>query len=74
MKYLCITEKSLDLLLITEMWLKERAEELVITELTPPGYTFSHRPRVSVRGGGIDFQQVHHSQDSACNRFSLLKI
>ena len=53
-KYLCITEKSLDFLLITETWLREKAHELAITEITPPGFTFSHRPSVSGRGGGID--------------------
>ena len=36
-KYFRITEKSLDLLLITETWLREKADELAIAEITPPG-------------------------------------
>ena len=53
--YDCITEKSLDFLLIKETWLRDRGNELAITEMTPHGYTFSHRPRVSGRDGGSTF-------------------
>ncbi len=48
-----IIENDVDVMIITESWLK--SDELVIIgECTPPGYTFLSKPRVSNNyGGGI---------------------
>jgi hypothetical protein len=49
-----ILEKELDVLCLTETWLKEAGDEPVIGELVPPGYTFTHRARrTGQRGGGV---------------------
>ena len=36
----CIVENDLDVFVVTETWLKEKGDELVITDMTPPGYNF----------------------------------
>ncbi|KAK7497763.1 hypothetical protein BaRGS_00010897 [Batillaria attramentaria] len=51
--YDCVTDHQFDLFFMTETWLKEKGDEVAITELTPPGYTFLHVPRTTGRGGGI---------------------
>jgi hypothetical protein len=49
-----ILEKELDVLCLTETWLKEAGDEPVIGELVPPSYTFTHRVRrTGQRGGGV---------------------
>ena len=49
-----ITEKSLDIMVITETWLHEGGDEVAIRDMTPDGYAFFHRPRsTGQRGGGI---------------------
>ena len=49
-----ITEKSLDIMVITETWLHEGGDEPAIRDMTPDGYAFFHRPRsTGQRGGGI---------------------
>ena len=48
-----VQEHDVDMLFITETWLSE-ADDVVIGECTPPGYTFISSPRISsTRGGGI---------------------
>ena len=47
-----ITEKNVDVMGVTETWLKP-VDQPVIAELTPPGYTTQHIPRPSGRGGGV---------------------
>ena len=47
-----IVDESLDLLLITETWLKEAGDEPVIAQMKPTGYCFRQRPRQSDRDGG----------------------
>ena len=49
--YLCVND--VDIMIIVESWLND-ADDVVIGECTPPGYTFLNMPRDSVnRGGGI---------------------
>ena len=48
-----IIEHDWDVLAITDKWLKKTGEEAIITELTPPRYTFQHVACVSGRGGGV---------------------
>lgn len=49
-----IVEKFLDVLIITETWLREAGHEVVITPMTPRGFVFVNHPRQSKRlGGGI---------------------
>ncbi|KAK7497772.1 hypothetical protein BaRGS_00010906 [Batillaria attramentaria] len=48
--YDCVTDHQFDLFFMTETWLKEKGDEVAITELTPPGYTFLHVPRTTGRG------------------------
>ena len=48
-----IIEHEWDVLAITETWLKKTGDEVIVAELTPPGYTFQHVARASGRGGGV---------------------
>ena len=42
-----IVERDLDVLYLTETWLREEGDDVSIGEMTPPGFSFLHRPRVS---------------------------
>ena len=47
-----ITEQNIDLLAITETWLKDTNSH-VINECTPTGYSICHTPRITSSGGGV---------------------
>ena len=47
-----ITEQNIDLLAITETWLKD-TDSHVISECTPTGYSICHTPRITSSGGGV---------------------
>ena len=47
-----VLNKDVDLMLFTETWLAED-DNVVIGELTPPGYSFINVPRREATGGGI---------------------
>ena len=46
-----LDEFCLDMLALTETWLNE-SDLAIINQLTPPGYTFHHKPRADGRKGG----------------------
>ena len=48
-----IVDQCLDILFITETWLKESGNGTSITDLVPTGYTLHHNPRDQKRGGGV---------------------
>ena len=48
-----IIQHDWDSLAITETWLKQTADEAIVTELLAPGYTFHHVARSRGRGGGV---------------------
>ncbi len=48
-----VIENMLDVVAITETWLKPDGDEIFISELNPPGYTFQHIARGDRRGGGV---------------------
>ena len=50
-----IVSHSIDILAITETWTKNTDTSAAISDLTPPGYIFKHKPRPSRRGGGVGF-------------------
>ena len=45
-----IHEDAIDLLAITETWLKRDSDSALITELTPDGYSYINVPRQRGRG------------------------
>ena len=45
-------ENSIDLLILTETWLRDQGDEVAIGELTPPGHKFLSSPRSSSNYGG----------------------
>ena len=47
-----VHEYSLDIVAISETWLKP-GDDWIITEITPPGYSFHHIPRLHKTGGGV---------------------
>ena len=40
---------------MTETWLRPHDTDACIADISPPGYTFHHRPRPVGRGGGVGF-------------------
>ncbi|KAK7481998.1 hypothetical protein BaRGS_00026801, partial [Batillaria attramentaria] len=48
-----VSDKELDVLCLTETWLREKGDEVSAAEMTPSGYSFHSTPRLSGRGGGI---------------------
>ncbi len=47
-----ITDNSLDVLCLTETWLKPNYY-IGLNESTPPSYCYKHEPRQTGRGGGV---------------------
>ena len=54
-----VTDQDIDILFITETWLKENGDEPKCSDVTPPGYSISSFPRNS-RGGGIAILAKNH--------------
>ena len=48
-----VRDDAIDILAITETWLKWGGDSAFITELTPDGYNFVHAPRQCSRGDGV---------------------
>ncbi|KAK7465984.1 hypothetical protein BaRGS_00037471 [Batillaria attramentaria] len=51
---LFVRDESVDVLLLTETWLKCQGDEAKCVDMTPPGYTLRSFPRAT-RGGGVAF-------------------
>ena len=48
-----VTEHNIDLMVLTETWLKgDDRDNVILAELLPPGYTIKHKARQG-RGGGV---------------------
>ena len=48
-----VLENKYDVFLISETWLSETGDEVLIKQLTPPGYSFLHCPREGGGSGGV---------------------
>ena len=48
-----IVERDLDVLCLTETWSMKARDDVSIGKMSPPGFSFLHRPRLSGRGGGV---------------------
>ncbi len=48
-----IVEDDLDILFLTETWLKQTGDESTILDMLPNGYKIYHIPRPSGKGGGV---------------------
>ena len=48
-----ILESGCDITFITESWFYKEGDEVLIAELTPPGFTPIHVPRLTGPGGGL---------------------
>ena len=66
-----IVERDLDVLCLTETWLREEGDDVSIGEMTPPGFSFLHRPRVSGRGGGVALIFRQHLNVRLCKHRSF---
>ena len=64
-------ERDLDVLCITETWLREEGDDVSIGEMTPPGFSFLHRPLVSGRGGGVALIFRQHLNVRLCKHRSF---
>ena len=47
-----VTSKNLDIVAVTETWLKHDETKSTIADISPPGYSFFHEPRADQRAGG----------------------
>ena len=47
-----VTSKKLDIVAVTETWLKHDETKSTIADISPPGYSFFHEPRADQRAGG----------------------
>ena len=50
-----IISKTINILAVTETWLRPHETEACIVDISPPGYTFHHRPRPVGRRSGVGF-------------------
>ena len=50
-----IISKTIDILAVTETWLRPHDTAARIADISPPGCTFHHRPRPVGRGSGVGF-------------------
>ena len=83
-----VTDHNIDLMVLTETWLKgDDRDNVILAELLPPGYTIKHNAR-QVRGGGVVIMHPstlsvtrvehsvssppQHSQCYACRTLSLI--
>ena len=57
-----IQDNSIDIVLLTETWLRPAGDDAKIADLAPPGYSVLSFPRFwgSAKGGGIDFSLKPH--------------
>ena len=47
-----VTSKNLDIVAVTETWLKHDETKSTTADISPPGYSFFHEPRADQRAGG----------------------
>ena len=47
-----VTSKTLDIVAVTETWLKHNEMKSTIADISPPSYSFFHEPRADQRTGG----------------------
>ena len=47
-----VTSNKLDIVAVTETWLKHDETKSTIADISPPGYSFFHKPRADQRAGG----------------------
>ena len=47
-----VTSKNLDIVAVTETWLKHDETKSTIADISPPGYSFFHEPRADQWAGG----------------------
>ena len=74
-----VVEQDIDVMAITETWLRETGDELIIAELCPTGYKLIHIPRLGNSGGGVgllykDSIAVKHSHQRKFRSFEYLDI
>jgi exonuclease III len=75
-----VVDRDIDILGITETWLKEQdGNDFVIRNITPTGYHFIHVPRVGRIGGGIGFickntLKIKRLNSSSHNSFEHMEI
>ena len=50
-----ISSKQIDILAMTETWLSSCDTAACLADISPPGFSLSHCPRLSGRGGGVAF-------------------
>jgi len=50
-----LISKKIDILAVTETWLRPHDTAACIADISPSGFTFHHRPRSVGRGGGVGF-------------------
>ena len=58
-----MTTKSLDVVAITETWLKAKETSTALADITPQGYSLIHKPRRGKQGGGVAIIMTNNKFD-----------
>ena len=61
-----VTTKSLDVVAITETWLKAKETSAALADITPQGYSLIHKPRRGKQGGGVAIMTNNKFDVSSC--------
>ena len=72
-------EKDIDILTITETWIKTENTDFVTRDICPSGYLFSHIPRVDRIGGGIAILyknsfKIEQQKSSTFKSFEFMEV
>ncbi|KAJ8245152.1 hypothetical protein GJAV_G00274640, partial [Gymnothorax javanicus] len=70
-----ISDYSLDVLCLTETWLKSD-ENTSLNEASPPGFIYAHNPRLDRKGGGVAviYNDSFHSVPKLQHKFDSFEV
>lgn len=67
-----ISDNDLDILVITETWLRgDTTDSVAVGDMTPNGYCFVHAPRMEGRGGGLAVIHKSNIKMTKFHRFTF---
>ena len=74
-----VVDQDIDVMAISETWLHETGDDLIIVELCPTGFKVTHTPRIKGSGGGVVLLYkgniaIKHSHHRKFRSFEYLDI
>ena len=69
-----ISSKQIDILTMTETWLSSCDTAACLDDISPPGFSLFHCPRLSGRGGGVAFlvRETFKVESFHCSDFDCM--